>query len=133
MFRSSSKRKMHSCFKSFSWPASMSWKSSVARTNRDLGLEFGNTFKNRQSKITQVGFPTNLRKTRTEDNYEMWIYRCFGQVTYNKQGVKSLHWLTIGKNYYVKYWWRLWRLGYQRRLEWKKNSDSDELVVVGGQ
>lgn len=62
----------------------MSWKNSVVRVNRDLGLEFGNTFKNRQSKITQIEFSTNLRKTSTEDSYERWIYSYFGQMTYNK-------------------------------------------------
>lgn len=62
----------------------MSQKRSVMRINRDFGLKFGNIFKNRQSKITQFEFSTNLRKKRAEDSKERGIYSYFGQMAYNK-------------------------------------------------
>jgi len=45
-------------------------EQSVLKINRGLGLEFDNTLRNRQSKVTQIEFSTKLRKTRRENGYE---------------------------------------------------------------
>lgn len=68
--RSSAKRETHSFFKSSSCPASAMKEQSIFRINWGLGLEFGNTLKNRQSKVIRFDFSTKLRKTRRGKSYE---------------------------------------------------------------
>ena len=89
-------------------------EQSVLKINRGLGLEFDNTLRNRQSKVTQIEFSTKLRKTRRENGYEWWICNNFGQATCNEEGVKKdqqLHWLQE-KMIVLSTDGRKWRVGY---------------------